>query len=294
MKRPNRNDACWCGSGLKYKKCHLDIDEQLLARLQFFKREGFPIPNFSLIYTEAEIDGIRAASRLTAQLLTEVEMWIKPGVKTDDINKWVDSETRKHGAIPAPLNYKGFPKSVCISINEVVCHGIPSDRLLKEGDIVNIDITCILNGFYGDASRMYMVGNVSDEAKKLVAVTKECLDKAIAAVRPFEPVNNVGQAIQPIAEAAGFSVVRDFVGHGVGTRFHHEPNVCHYDVDEPTMILVPNMVFTIEPMINSGAYSTKVLSDAWTAVTKDGSLSAQWEHTIRVTETGAEVLTKVD
>ena len=294
MKRPNRNDECWCGSGQKYKKCHLDSDEQLLAQLSTFKKQGFPVPGFSSIYTPSEIEGIRAASRLTAQLLTEVATLAKPGTKTDDINTWVDTETRRHGAIPAPLNYRGFPKSVCISINEVVCHGIPSDRTLKEGDIVNIDITCILNGYYGDASRMYLIGDVSNEARKLVDVTKLCLEKAVAAVKPFEPINNVGKAIQPIADAAGFSVVRDFVGHGVGKTFHHDPYVCHYDSKEPSMIVVPNMVFTIEPMINAGAYPTKVMSDGWTALTKDGSLSAQWEHTVRVTETGAEILTKED
>lgn len=291
MRRPSRNDECWCGSGEKYKKCHLDTDENMLFRLEKFKKNGCPIPSFSLIYSPTEIESIRRACRLTAQLLTEVEKLVFPGVKTNEIDAWVDSETRKRGAVPAPLNYKGFPKSVCISINEVVCHGIPSERTLKSGDIVNIDITCILDGFYGDASRMYLVGDVSESAKRLVDVTRECLMRAVSAIRPFEPVNNVGKTIQPIAEAAGFSVVRDFVGHGVGKTFHHDPYVCHYNVSEPTMILVPNMVFTIEPMINAGAYATTVLKDGWTAVTKDGSLSAQWEHTILVTENGAEILT---
>ncbi|MDH5752152.1 MAG: type I methionyl aminopeptidase, partial [Deltaproteobacteria bacterium] len=197
----------------------------------------------------------------------------------------------QHGAVPAPLNYKGFPKSVCTSVNEVVCHGIPGDRVLKDGDIINIDVTPILNGYYGDTSRMYLVGDVSAEARKLVDVTRECLQLGIDQVRPGGFIGDIGHAIQQHAESHGYSVVRDFVGHGTGVRFHEDPQVPHFGRKGTGPQIFAGMVFTIEPMINKGGWRIRVLKDDWTAVTQDGTLSAQWEHTILVTDNGVEILT---
>ncbi|MDD2586615.1 MAG: methionyl aminopeptidase [Syntrophomonadaceae bacterium] len=288
MNRISRNDPCWCGSGIKYKKCHLEQD----ARLYELEQAGYPVPGRHLIRTEAEIDGIRKAGHLSSEILDMVGEKIGLGITTAEINKWVHEYTVSHGAIPASLDYYGYPASVCTSINEVVCHGIPEDRKLKDGDIINVDVTSILNGFYGDTSRMYIIGEASEEARKLVQVTKECLNIGIEQVKPFNRVGDIAYAIEQHAEKYGFSVVQDFGGHGIGLKFHEDPFIAHYGNKDEGMVLVPNMVFTIEPMLNAGRYQCKVLADEWTAVTVDGSLSAQWEHTVRVTEDGAEILTK--
>ena len=261
-------------------------------KLESFAIQGYPLPSRKLIKTPDEIVGIRKASRLTSKLLDQLNTVIKPGMTTDDINTWVYDETIKHGAKPAPLGYKGYPKSVCTSLNDVVCHGIPDATFLKNGDILNVDITCILNGFYGDSCRMYEIGNVSDEGKTLCRVTKECLQIGIDQVKPYVSVSVIGDAIQEHAHKHGYSIVETFGGHGIGTKFHEEPFIFHYSRSEKQMIMAPGMVFTIEPMINVGKHHCKVLADDWTAVTRDGSLSAQWEHTILVTDTGVEVLTK--
>jgi len=290
MNTLNRNDDCWCGSSSKYKKCHLSSDE----KLQSFARKGYPIPKRSLIKTPEQIEGIRKSSQLTSSLLDELNTIIKPGITTNELDEWVYNQIVSHGATPAPLNYKGFPKSICTSINEVICHGIPEDRTLKEGDIINVDITCILNGYYGDSCRMYPVGDISNEASTLINVTKECLLKGIEAVKPFYPINVIGDAIQDHAEKHGYSVVDMFGGHGTGNEFHEDPFIHHNKMRSKLMIMVPGMVFTIEPMINMGKPQATILSDGWTAVTKDKSLSAQWEHTIAVTETGADILTASD
>ncbi|MDH4225176.1 MAG: methionyl aminopeptidase [Deltaproteobacteria bacterium] len=286
-----RNDPCHCGSGKKYKKCHWEADQQ-------HQPEGSPsmMPwlapkTQAMIKTPRQIEGIRRASLLTAQILDQLEDKITQGVTTNQIDQWVTQATKEGGGIPAPLNYKGYPKSVCTSINEVICHGIPSDRQLVEGDIVNVDVTSVVDGFFGDASRMYLVGAVSPEARKLVEVTRECLDFGIMAVRPGGFIGDIGHAIQTHAEKNGYSVVRDFVGHGIGENFHEEPQVPHYGQKGTGQPLVPGMVFTIEPMINQGKWQMRVLKDNWTAVTIDGSLSAQFEHTVAVTGTGVEVLT---
>lgn len=233
--------------------------------------------------TDAEIDAMRPAGTLAGELLDMIESYVKPGISTLEINDVCHSYTVERGGISAPLNYKGFPKSLCTSINEVVCHGIPSAKMrLKDGDIINIDVTPIVNGYHGDTSRTFFVGNPSEKARKLVRVTKECLDRGIAAVKPGSRVGDIGAAIQSHAEANGFSVVRDFVGHGIGKIFHEDPQIFHYGQKGVGQRLEPGMVFTIEPMINEGDWRTRVKKDGWTAVTIDGTLSAQFEHTLAI------------
>jgi len=288
---PGRNDPCWCGSGLKYKKCHMAGDRTGRAAPAAPQTPFKLRPGSTLIKTPAQIEGIRQASRLTRDILDLLEERVREGVTTEQIDRWVYDHTVAHGAVPSPLNYKGFPKSVCTSVNEVVCHGIPEERVLVEGDIVNIDVTSTLNGFFGDASRMYTIGRVSPQAATLVRVTRECLALGIEQVRPGGFVGDIGAAIQAHAEGHGFSVVRDFVGHGTGVRFHEDPQIPHFGQRGTGHPLLPGMVFTIEPMINAGDWRIRILDDGWTAVTVDGSLSAQYEHTVLVTETGVEVLT---
>lgn len=282
-----RNDLCWCGSGKKYKKCHMDSDAQNTTHPPVSMKP----PKGIKIKTNEQIEGIRKCCRLTRDVLDMVSPKMKSGITTNDINTWVHDYTLKHGAIPAPLHYNGYPKSVCTSINNVICHGIPDQTVLKEGDIINVDVTCVLNGYFGDASRMYMIGDVSDKARKLVEVSRECLELGIAEVKPYNDFGRIGQVIEKHAKASGFSVVRDYGGHGIGIKFHEEPHIHHYDVGFRGLAMFPGMVFTIEPMINEGKYQTRLLADDWTAVTADGLLSSQWEHTICVTENGAEILT---
>ncbi|WP_032123043.1 methionyl aminopeptidase [Clostridium amazonitimonense] len=286
----DRNSKCWCGSGLKYKKCHLNFDE----KLESLELQGYEVPSRDIIKNNEDIEGIKKSAEINNGVLDLVAENIKEGMSTAEIDKLVYDYTVSHGAIPAPLNYEGFPKSVCVSINDVVCHGIPSeDRILKSGDIVNVDVSTILNGYYSDASRMFMIGDVSEEAKKLVEVTKECLEKGIEAVKPWGFLGDIGAAIQEHAESHGYSVVRDFGGHGVGLQFHEDPFVYHYGERGQGMILAPGMVFTIEPMINAGRYEILIdADDDWTAYTKDGSISAQWEHMLLVTEDGVEIIAK--
>jgi len=291
MKKVSRNDPCWCGSTEKYKKCHLEYDQDRQRKLSVFAQRGYPVPDIGLLKTGADIEGIRKSGQLTKSILDALSGFIQPGISTDAINEFVHEMTIKNHAIPAPLNYKGFPKSCCTSVNEVICHGIPSDRRLLEGDIVNVDVTCILNGYYGDSCRMYEVGKVSERARRLSDVSKACLDAAISVVQPYLPISVIGEAIEKVAHEAGFSVVRDFVGHGIGQIFHQSPYVPHFKPDYRTMIMAPGMVFTIEPMINEGKWQSKVLADGWTAETIDGKLSAQWEHTVAVTDQGVDVLT---
>jgi methionyl aminopeptidase len=287
MRKISRNDPCWCGSGKKYKKCHMDED---IRNGSVTGRELQPPPGV-IIKTPEQIDGIRKSCQLTREILDMVEEKIREGVTTEEINTWVHGYTIGHGAVPAPLNYNGFPKSVCTSINNVICHGIPDGTVLKSGDIINVDVTCILGGYYGDASRMFCIGDVSDDARRLVRVAKECMDLGIAQVKPLADVGEIGYAIEKHARENGFSVVRDYGGHGIGVRFHENPHIHHYGTRKRGIVLIPGMIFTIEPMINTGKYDTRLLDDDWTAVTVDGSLSAQWEHTVLVTEEGVEILT---
>lgn len=287
MRKISRNDDCWCGSGLKYKKCHLAADRESN------KTEPVPVkvPRGVIIKTEEQIAGIRKSSLLTRATLDMVEKKIKPGITTDEINTWVHEYIIKNGGIPAPLNYNGFPKSVCTSLNEVICHGIPDNTVIKEGDIINVDVTTIVDGYYGDAGRMFLIGEVSENARNLVKVAQECLYLGIEKVRPYADLGEIGYAIETYATSKGYSVVRDYGGHGIGVKFHEEPHVHHYGSKRRGVILVPDMVFTIEPMINEGRYDTRLLKDGWTAITVDGKLSAQWEHTVRVTQNGVEILT---
>lgn len=284
----NRNDTCWCGSGKKYKKCHAEFDEKYEA----LKRKGLMMPPRSLVKNAEQIEGIKNSAKVNNGVLDLVEEKIKEGMSTEEINTLVYNYTVEHGAIPAPLNYEGFPKSVCTSINDEVCHGIPDKNIiLKNGDIINVDVSTIKDGYFSDASRMFEIGDVSEEAKHLVKVAKECLDIGLEAVKPWGFLGDIGAAVQEHAEKNGYSVVRDFGGHGVGIRFHEDPFVAHIGTRGEGMVLVPGMVFTIEPMLNQGDYHVFVDADNdWTALTEDGSLSAQWEYTVLVTDTGVEIL----
>ena len=244
------------------------------------------------IHPAADYDGMRRAGRLAAEVLDMITEHVQVGVTTDELNTLCHNFITKHGAIPAPLNYRGFPKSICTSINHVVCHGIPGPKKLMDGDILNIDVTVILDGWYGDTSRMYTAGKVNVKAQRLMDITYESMMAGIEAVKPGASLGDIGRAIQNVAEGARFSVVRDFCGHGLGRTFHAEPQVLHYHHPElDDYILEPGMFFTIEPMINTGTYETKVLNDGWTAVTRDKGLSAQFEHSLAVTETGYEIFT---
>ncbi|MBK9081840.1 MAG: type I methionyl aminopeptidase [Rhizobiales bacterium] len=243
------------------------------------------------LYGPEAFEGMRKAGQLTARALDLLVPEVKPGVTTQALDDLIGEFARDHGAYPAPLFYRGYPKGICTSINHVVCHGIPDDKPLREGDIVNIDVTLVVNGWHGDSSRMYCVGETPRRAQRLVEVTYECLMRGVAAVKPGATTGDIGAAIQSFAEAERCSVVRDFCGHGLGRLFHDEPNILHYGRAGEGPPLKPGMLFTIEPMINLGRPQVKVLADGWTAVTRDRSLSAQFEHTLGVTETGCEVFT---
>lgn len=243
------------------------------------------------IHGAEAFEGMRRAGRLAAETLDFITPYVKPGVTTGELDRLCHAFITDHGAVPAPLNYRGFPKSICTSINHVICHGIPNERPLKNGDILNIDVTIIKDGWFGDTSRMYYVGEPSILARRLVDVTYECMWLGIAQVRPGNTLGDVGHAIQKYAESHGFSVVREFCGHGIGRRFHQDPQVLHYGKPGSGVRLEPGMIFTIEPMINAGRREIRQLPDGWTVVTRDRSLSAQWEHTVLVTDDGYEVLT---
>jgi methionyl aminopeptidase len=246
------------------------------------------------IKTPEEVEKMRVAGRLAADVLNMIGPHIKPGVTTGELDKIChDYIVSVQKAIPAPLNYKGFPKSICTSVNHQVCHGIPGDKTLKRGDIVNVDVTVIKDGYHGDTSRMFFVGEPSVQARRLVQITKECMLKGIELVRPGTRLGDIGNAIQQHAESNGFSVVREYCGHGIGRVFHEDPQVLHYGERGTGMTLMPGLTFTIEPMINAGRPDVKLLPDGWTVVTRDHSLSAQWEHTVLVTDAGYEVLTKL-
>ncbi len=290
MFKIGRNDPCWCGSGKKYKTCHLEFDR----KLENYEIMGDEVPDHSMIKTPAQIEGIRRAGVVNNQILDLVGENIRPGINTEDLNTLVHETTIRLGGIPAPLNFEGYPKSVCTSINEVVCHGIPDPkRILKEGDIINVDVTTIVDGYYADASRMYCMGNVSPEAEKLVRVTKESVDLALKEARAWGHLGDIGAVISEYIYANGFTVVREIGGHGVGLDFHEEPWVSHIGTRGTDMLLVPGMIFTIEPMVNAGkADVVQDDTDGWTIYTKDGSLSAQWEYTVLITEEGPEVLAR--
>ncbi len=279
------NSPCPCGSGKKYKYCCRNKKMEISLKEEYKKRYG--------IYLKEpyQVEGIRKSGALLISILDRVEQMIKPGLATEEINTFVHKETLKAGAISAPLHYRGFPKSVCVSVNEVICHGIPGDRVLKDGDIVNVDITPILDGYYADASKTFFVGTPTKKGQKIVSVAAQALKRGIETIAPGATLGDIGYAIQSYAEGCGCSVVREFVGHGVGIEFHEQPQVLHFGTRGKGLTLVPGMVFTIEPMVNLGKKELYVLEDRWTAVTNDGSLSAQFEQTLLVTETGWESLT---
>jgi len=285
-----RNDPCPCGSGLKYKRCCLgkEVQDNKDPGASYARRYKIQLKE------NVDISGIRKAGRLVLETLDLVEPKIRPGMMTDDINTIVHEFTVKNSAQPAPLNYRGFPKSVCVSVNEEVCHGIPGKRVIADGDIVNVDVTSVLNGYYADANKTFFAGTPGPEARKIVSVAKECLNRGISMVKPGNTIGDIGWAIQSYAEEQGCSVVRDFVGHGVGFEFHESPQVPHFGQKGQGVRLIPGMVFTIEPMINLGSHELKILEDNWTAVTKDRSLSAQFEQTLLVTDSGFESLTPYD
>lgn len=288
MDKLGRNDPCWCGSGKKYKKCHCDFDN----RLEEYRLQGAMVPGREMIKNQTQIQGIRESAKINIAVLDTVGENIRPGITTEQIDQWVSEKTLQCGAIPAPLNYEGFPKSVCTSVNEQVCHGIPSpDVILKEGDIINVDVSTIYNGYFSDSSRMFCIGEVSPEKKRLVEVTRQSLSIGLEQVKPWGFLGDMGQAIHDFARQNGYTVVKEIGGHGVGLEFHEEPWVSYVSKRGTEMLLVPGMVFTIEPMINMGTDEIYIDdSDGWTVYTADGKPSAQWEIQVLVTEDGYEVL----
>ena len=283
-----RNDPCWCGSGKKYKACHAAFDDKL-ARLA---QEGHVVPTHDLIKTPDQIAGIKESAKINVAVLDYIEKNIHAGMNTAEIDKIVYDMTTSMGGIPAPLNYEGYPYSVCTSVNEQVCHGFPSEKvILKEGDIINVDCSTILNGYFSDSSRMFCIGDVDDVSKKLVEDTLKAVQLGLSEVRPFNRLGNVGAVINEFAQSQGYKVVRDIGGHGVGLEFHEDPFVSYVTRRDTGMLLVPGMVFTIEPMINLGTDEIFIDSDNdWTVYTEDGAPSAQWEVTVAVTEDGYEIL----
>lgn len=280
-----RNDPCWCHSGKKFKQCHWPKKP--------FDRQAYAKKHHILLKTPEQIAGIRKASKTAALILDILCAHAKEGVTTEELDRLAVDLHKKQGAIAAPLGYghPPFPKSICTSLNEVVCHGIPDKTVLKEGDIINIDVTCIVNGYYGDCSRMVMIGAVSEERRRVTEVSHECLMRSIAILKPGIPLKAIGDVISNYAESQGCSVVHQFVGHGIGVDFHEEPQILH-SRNNNMIELLPGMTFTIEPMINAGRAEAQIdRSDRWTARTVDGKASAQWEHTLLITEEGHEILT---
>jgi methionyl aminopeptidase len=301
------NDPCWCGSGRKYKRCHQASQERVLPGL-VSPRRGVPPaiigPDYAergrpvkvdepMVKSNDVIERMRRAGRVAADVLQTTAGAVKAGTTTDELDAICHEATVHHGAYPSPLNYHGYPKSLCTSVNEVICHGIPDSRPLSESDIVNLDVTVYLDGVHGDTNATFGVGNIDDASQRLIVVTRESLDKGIEAVAPGRPISDIGRAIQRHAEAAGFGVVRDYCGHGIGEVFHSLPQIPHYYEPSAQTVMEPGMTFTIEPMITLGTWRHVLWDDGWTAVTADGCRTAQFEHTILVTQTGADVLTRI-
>ncbi len=286
--RLGRNDICWCGSGQKYKRCHEDIDQ----RIKSFKDNGRIVPGRSLIKSKHQIDMIRESCRVNIAILDFISNYISEGISTGELDQLVYNKTKEIGGIPATLNYNGYPKSMCVSVNDQVCHGIPSDNvILKDGDILNVDISTKYNGYFSDSSRMFMVGKVSDDKARLVKVTKECVELGIQQIQPWGFLGDVGHVIYSHARKNGYSVVKEIGGHGIGLKFHEDPWVSYTASKGTGMILVPGMIFTIEPMINMGTAEVFTdLKDGFTVYTIDNKPSAQWESMVLVTDSGCEVL----
>lgn len=287
-KRLGKNDLCWCGSNKKYKFCHAAFDDKIAE----YARKGHIVPPRKIIKTPEQIEGIKESCKVNIAVLDYVAENIKAGMSTEEINQMVHNKTTELGGIPAPLGYNGFPKSVCTSVNEQVCHGIPSEEvILQEGDIINVDVSTIYNGYFSDSSRMFMIGQVSEEKKRLVEVVKECVELGLKEVKPWGYLGDMGQAVHDHAKKNGYTVVREIGGHGVGLEFHEEPWVSYVSKKGTQMLLVPGMIFTIEPMVNMGTDDIYIdETDDWQVYTDDGAPSAQWEVMVLVTETGYEVL----
>lgn len=286
----NRNDDCWCKSGKKYKKCHMPIEEKIMMHAE----KGEIVPTRDLLKTEEQIEKIRKSAELNTAILDEVAKNIKAGMSTADIDKIVYDFTTAHGGIPAPLNYQGFPKSVCTSINNEICHGIPDENvILQEGDIINVDVSTILDGYFSDASRMFKIGTVSERAEKIVRVVQECVELGLAAAKPWGHLGDIADAIHTHAKENGYSVVEEIGGHGIGLAFHEDPFVSYVTPKGSEMLLVPGMMFTIEPMLNEASPDFFVDEENdWTVYTIDDGLSAQVEYMVLITNNGVEVLTK--
>jgi methionyl aminopeptidase len=299
------NDPCWCGSGRKFKRCHkASTDHIRPGRVSPARPVPADIPRPSYAETgtavrRAEshvrppevVERMRRAGRAAAEVLQIVGAAVAPGVTTDELDALCHDQCIRRGGYPSPLNYGAFPKSLCTSVNEVICHGIPDDRALIDGDIVNLDVTIFLDGVHGDTNATFPVGTIDEGSAELIRVTRECLGRGIAAVSPGRPIRDIGRAIQAHAEGHGYGVVRAFVGHGIGEQFHSDLQIPHYDDPRATTVIEPGMTFTIEPMITMGSWQHQLWSDGWTAVTVDRRRTAQFEHTLLVTDDGAEILT---
>lgn len=288
MEKPGRNDPCWCGSGKKYKKCHIDFDE----KIEEFEGAGHIVPSHEILKNAEQIEKIKESAKINIAVLDYVAEHIKAGISTAEIDKWVYDITTKMGGVPAPLNFEGFPKSVCTSINNEVCHGIPSeDVIIKDGDIINVDVSTNLNGYFSDSSRMFCIGNVSEENRKLVEETKNAVYEGLKQVKPWGFLGDMGQAVNDYVKSKGYSVVREVGGHGIGLEFHEDPWVSYISKKGTEMLMVPGMIFTIEPMVNAGKPDIFVDEDnGWTIYTEDNSMSAQWEIQVLVTEDGNEII----
>ncbi len=315
---PRPNEACWCGSGEKYKKCHKEPDVEFLKEerkqleAQKVKKgivspklsvpDEIPRPDYAVtgvpsrgsgrnVRTADEVVRMREVCKIAARVLRETGEQVRPGITTDTLDKFAHQLIIKLGGYPSPLNYRGFPKSICTSVNEVICHGIPDDRVLLDGDIVNLDITVYLGGMHGDTNGTFFVGNVSDDSRNLVKATHECMMKGIGAVRPGRPISDIGRAIELHADANGLGVVRSYCGHGIGDVFHSNLQIPHYFDARVSTKMEPGMTFTIEPMITAGSHKESHWNDEWTVTTDDLRRTAQFEHTVLVTDTGVEILT---
>ncbi len=288
VKKLSRNDECWCNSGKKYKQCHMMNDE----KMKMYHDKGYAIPHRKMLKSKEQIEGIRESGKVNIAILDYISEKICVGMPTEDINRMVEEKTRELGGIPAPLNFEGYPKSVCTSIDDEVCHGIPSkDIILEDGSIVNVDVSTIFGGYYSDSSRMFCMGNVSEDKKRLVDVTKQAIQVGLDHVKPWVKIGELGAAIYNLARENGYSIVREIGGHGVGIEFHEDPFVSFVCPKNSGVLLVPGMVFTIEPMINMGRCEIQMNDpNGWTVRTEDGMPSAQWEVTVAVTDTGYEVL----
>ncbi len=305
---PQANEPCWCGSGRRYKRCHRASEGRVLPGVispmrtvpSHIARPSYADSGLVERWDEPTVKGddiierMRHAGRVASEVLRLSGEFLRPGITTDEVDEYTHNLFIERGAYPSTLNYHGYPKSLCTSANEVICHGIPDSRVIRDGDIMNLDVTGFIGGVHGDTNATFLIGEVSDEHRRLVRVTEECMWLGIEAVRPGRPLSDIGRAIEQHADAQGYGVVRAFIGHGIGEQFHTDIQVLHYYDSRATTVMRPGMVFTIEPMITLGSWQHRMWDDGWTAVTSDGRWTAQFEHTILVTDDGAEVLTGGD